>query len=274
MPAVKSLHQESTNNSKPEYIMGHSWQAVSLLVDAGTSLFSLPLSARIHEGVVFSNRDHRTLLDRMVELLDSLGINEPVYLLADAYYSCRKITRALLRSGSHLISRVRITSVAYEPIAPSPNGKKARGRPRIYGRKIPLRTLFDASGAMTDIESPYAGDRDVRLQVRFIDLVWKPVGRLVRFVAVVHPTLGRRILLSTDITRSMAEIIKMYGWRFKIELGFKQAIHVLGAYRYHFWMSVMKRIHRGSGDQYLHVVFHWDICWTQMAVHKRNHECY
>ena len=24
MPAVKSLHQESTSNSKPEYIMGHS----------------------------------------------------------------------------------------------------------------------------------------------------------------------------------------------------------------------------------------------------------
>lgn len=252
MPAVKSLHQESTNNSKPEYIMGHSWQAISLLVEAGTSLFSLPLSARIHEGVVFTNRDHRTLLDRMVELMDSLGIEEPVYLLADAYYACRKISRALLRSGSHLISRVRITSVAYEPLPPIPNGKRTRGRPRVYGRKVPLRTLFDDPAAMTDIESPYSGDRDVRLQACFRDLVWKPVGRLVRFVAVEHPTLGRRILLSTDVTRSMAEIIRMYGWRFKIEVGFKQAIHVLGAYRYHFWMSAMKRIRRGSGNQYLH----------------------
>ena len=32
MPAVKSLHQQSGSNSRPEHIMGHSLQAVSLLV--------------------------------------------------------------------------------------------------------------------------------------------------------------------------------------------------------------------------------------------------
>ena len=32
MPAVKYLHQQSASNSKPEYIMGHSLQAISLLV--------------------------------------------------------------------------------------------------------------------------------------------------------------------------------------------------------------------------------------------------
>src|ERR1035438_3605924 len=32
MPAVKMLHQQSASNSKPEYIMGHSFQAISLLV--------------------------------------------------------------------------------------------------------------------------------------------------------------------------------------------------------------------------------------------------
>ena len=34
MPAVKLLHQQSASNSKPDYIMGHSFQAVSLLVRA------------------------------------------------------------------------------------------------------------------------------------------------------------------------------------------------------------------------------------------------
>jgi hypothetical protein len=29
MPAVKCLHQESQNNSKAEYIMGHSFQVIS-----------------------------------------------------------------------------------------------------------------------------------------------------------------------------------------------------------------------------------------------------
>jgi hypothetical protein len=34
MPAVKLLHQQSESNTKPEYIMGHSLQAVGLLVHA------------------------------------------------------------------------------------------------------------------------------------------------------------------------------------------------------------------------------------------------
>src|SRR5229473_5864404 len=54
MPAVKLLHQVSESNTKPEYIMGHSLQAIGLLVHAAQSVFSVPLAARIHEGLVWS----------------------------------------------------------------------------------------------------------------------------------------------------------------------------------------------------------------------------
>jgi hypothetical protein len=47
-------------------------------------------------------------------------------------------------------------------------------------------------------------------------------------------------------------MLQLYGYRFKIELGFRQAVHVLGTYAYHFWMAGMKPVHRGSGQQYLH----------------------
>jgi hypothetical protein len=33
MPGVKRLHQSSGNNSKPPYIRGHAFEAVSLLVE-------------------------------------------------------------------------------------------------------------------------------------------------------------------------------------------------------------------------------------------------
>ena len=52
MPAVKSLHQESESNTKPAYIMGHSYQAVSVLVKAARSILAVPLAIRIHEGIV------------------------------------------------------------------------------------------------------------------------------------------------------------------------------------------------------------------------------
>ena len=73
----------------------------------------------------------------------------------------------------------------------------------------------------------------------------------MRFVWVSHPTRGNVILLCTDLTLHALEIIRLYGWRFKIEVSFKQAIHTVGAYAYHFWMSDMAPLHRGSGKQYL-----------------------
>ncbi len=50
MPAVKLLHQESDSNTEPEFITGHSFQAVALLVSAARSTFAVPLASRIHEG--------------------------------------------------------------------------------------------------------------------------------------------------------------------------------------------------------------------------------
>src|ERR1039457_4145585 len=96
MPAVRLLHQESENNSKPEYIMGHSVQVFSALVAAGTSYFAVPLCGRIHEGVKFTNRDKRTLPDKFGDLLESINIGEPFLLVADAYYACGNLAKRLL----------------------------------------------------------------------------------------------------------------------------------------------------------------------------------
>jgi hypothetical protein len=74
------LHQQSESNTKPEYIMGDSLRAVGLLVHAAQSVFCVPLAARIHEGLVWSNRDRRTLLDKMLGLLDILAITGSLLL--------------------------------------------------------------------------------------------------------------------------------------------------------------------------------------------------
>ena len=67
MPGVKLLHQESDSNTKPEYIMGHSCQAVSLVVGAGISAFAVPLEAKAHrqDGLARENdRDRSAVLFR------------------------------------------------------------------------------------------------------------------------------------------------------------------------------------------------------------------
>ena len=251
MPAVKLLHQQSESNTKPEYIMGHSMQAVGLLVHAANSVFCVPLAVRIHEGLLWSNRDKRTLLDKMLGLLDILAIKVPFYFVADAYYAAGKMVRGLLKQGNHLVTRVKSNAVAYAPATPK-KGQKKKGRPKTYGQKKKLKSLLKDPNSMLQVASPVYGEHNVILRYCVRDLLWRPVGLLVRFVAVIHPTRGACILMCTDTTLSAVDIIRLYGLRFKIECSFKQAVRQIGSFAYHFWMKDMIPLRYRNGNQYLH----------------------
>lgn len=254
MPAVKKLHQQSESNTKPEYIFGHSCQAVAVLMPAASSVFAVPLACRIHEGVVSSNRDKRTLLDKMILLVDSLGVSEPFYFLADAYYASAKIVRGLLAKGNHLVTRVKSNAVAYlPPLTPDPDAPKKRGRPKTYGDKIKIASRLKDLTAFSQANSPIYGEKGILLSYLVADLLWRPIGAMVRFVIVRHPLRGTIFLMATDLSLSPLSIIEMYGLRFKIEVSFKQALRVIGTFAYHFWMSTMTPIGRKSGNQYLHM---------------------
>jgi hypothetical protein len=253
MPAVKKLHQASANKSKPEYIFGHSLQAIGLLVtDVLGTVFAVPLSSRIHEGLVFSNRDRRSLLDKFVQLFLPLAAvaKGTSLMVADAYYASAKVIRPLLRHGHHLLTRVKPVAVAYEP--PPARTPGQRGRPRRYGTKVPLKSLWERTADFMAAPSPVYGERDVTVRYAVHDLLWRPAGVLVRFVLLDHPVRGRLILLCTCLELQALEIIRLYGLRFKIEVSFRQALHTLGTYAYHFWMKLMTPHPRTSGNQYLH----------------------
>jgi hypothetical protein len=90
MPGVKLLHQQSESSNKAEYIMGHSLQVVSVLVQAANSVLAVPLAIRIHEGLVWSNCDRGTLLDKMLSFLDIVAGPGPVLLRRRCLLRCAK----------------------------------------------------------------------------------------------------------------------------------------------------------------------------------------
>jgi len=251
MPAVKLLHQESESNTKAEYIMGHSCQAIGVLAKARETAFCIPLVNRIHEGLVESNRDKSTLMDKLINMTQDLELESPYYLVADAYYGNKKIIKGLLDAGQHLICRARSNAVAFE--SPKLSDQPRRGRKKKYGDKAKLKDLWvQKSDLIQEFESPVYGESGVMLKVITLDLIVKYCDTKVRFVLVEHPNRGRIILFSTDTSLDPLSIIKAYGYRFKIEVSFKQAIWTIGTFTYRFWMKNMKPTKRKKGDTYLH----------------------
>jgi len=163
-------------------------------------------------------------------------------------YACGKIIAGLLDGGGHRISRLKKNACAYA--VPKGSGRPGRARPRRYGIKVVMRDLFPAP--LTSMPSPIYDDRNVTLQHTCHDLLWRPAERLVRFVAVGHPQRGKILLLCTDLTLAPAQIIRLYALRFKIEVSFKQALHCVGTWAYHFWMRPMTPLRRFQGNQFLH----------------------
>ena len=109
--------------------------------------------SRIHEGVVLTSRDRRTLMDKFALLFLNLAshLNAPTVLIVDAYYASRKVLRPLLAETHHIITRLKCTAVAYYPAVQSKI--RRRSRPRKYGEKVRLRDLWRAR-AKQFIEAP------------------------------------------------------------------------------------------------------------------------
>ena len=250
IPGVKKLHQESENSGKAPWIFGHHFGVVGMLAGGLEKLFCIPVACELHEGATALRKlqgkeapeingvEKSTVVTLMGKLLAIVvsNITEPCVAVLDAYFAASPIfamAKVVCREDGermlHIITRAKGNVVAREQ---HPGPYCGRGRPPKYGKKVRLKELFSSqpeefSNVVVDV---YGETK--KLSIFCLDLLWDDI--LLRFVLVKDGD-DSFILICSDLTMAPAEIVSLYGSRFKIEVAFKMLKHVIGGFCYHFW---------------------------------------
>jgi hypothetical protein len=261
MPGVKRLHQESEDSSKAEYIFGHMFGAIGVLVGSLEKLFCLPLSATLQDGQKvmrkWENKEYDPASHVVQMIRDAFSAARELgnaIFLADAYFFTTSVLKEMAKQETEcgreltLVTRAKMSAIAYT----RPSARSGRGRPRKKGEAVKLRECFESKKEEFTKGKVYLCGREERIEYLCMDLLWgKGLYRLLRFVLVKY---GERksILVCTNLAFSAEQIIRLYGYRFKIEVTFRTLKQVLGGFAYHFWSMCTPRLKRfakkGEGD--------------------------
>ena len=253
MPGVKKLHQESGNSAKPEYIHGHMFGAIGMLISNGEKFFCNLLSMRVHDGneVVgkwagdkYAEESH---VVRMVR--DAFGvasqIGQKCILVLDSYYlsepALSLLAKLVLESGSALltiVTKAKKSAVAWE----KPSVRKRFGAPPKRGKKVKIWSFFTSETAVFKKAKVmlYGKMQEVEFLVK--DLLWSEGDYFnLRFVLVKWDTT-QVVLACNNELLAPEEIIELYGLRFKIECSFRAFKQVVAGFAYRFWTSAMPKL--------------------------------
>jgi len=219
MPGLGWHHCHNKGQCAGPFVHGHVWVQIALVARVGCEAFSLPLRAVLYRrhkdckrGVPYKEKWRLGL-----ELLHSLRWPHGVRIVADGNFYVGLFVRAILQAGHDLI--VRVPKVAAVHRLPTPPAK-LRGRPRIYGEKTTLEAAFHRARFRPVAETLWGWHGTLRVAEAI--LVPRVVGRPCKVACV---RLGRRqprYLLSTDLSLSAEEIVKLYAGRFSIEITFRE----------------------------------------------------
>jgi len=224
-------------------MVGHHWALAGLLgatiIAQQWTPFCLPILANLIPGktnpfgfVVNSNgvAQAMTFWDAVCPLISQMALmleNQPLRVVADAYFAKAPFINWMLSISVHVITRMRWDAVGWDDPQPEPilpDGKKKLGRRRTNprkGKEWKLTTLIKNFTPEPVTACVYGKLKTFNIVTRD---VWIRDVIIQKVRVVVIQTAGVPIiLLSTDLTLTPKQIIILYGMRFSVELGIRDA---------------------------------------------------
>ncbi len=248
MPGIQKLHQESENSAKGEYIFGHMFGGLSVLMgNPGTKLYSVLISLKLHDGieaidewtkteppishVVRLIRDAAfaaTQFGKTILLLDRLFLTVPMLMELSKTQLLRVITKAKKNVTAYL----------------DPEPKTGRGAKPKKGKSVKIIDYFTTKAKEFISTTAILYGKEQEVSYYCIDLLWgQTLYQKLRFVlAVLDGT--KTILVSTDLTLTPEQIITLYSHRFKIECSFRELKQVIAGFGYRFWSKYMPKLNK------------------------------
>jgi len=263
MPSVKKMRQCSENSGKPEFIWGHMFGGIGILVGNAIKTFCLPLSLRIHDGnktirewtkSEYINDSHVTRLVREAFKVAVL-LKESCFLVLDRYFLSVDALKALREEAwgvgvtlITVITKAKKDCVAYEKPTPIQSVRPKRGRkpkqPPKIGARVKLIDLFTTSVDKFTKQKMQMYGKLKEVSYLSIDLLWgDELFQELRFVLVLVDG-KQNILVSTSLLLAPEKIIALYCARFKIEILYKAFKRVIDGFGCHFWSRFLPDLNR------------------------------
>lgn len=252
MPGVKKLAQESETQSKPEYIHGHMWGGVGVLVGNARRFFCVPLSMRIHDGLQsLTEWGENVTVSHVVQMMRdgssaAQSLKRDALFLLDRYFLSVPALLELIRLNAEnaqkveIITKLKRSVVAYEPALQRLPGQ--RGRTRKKGAKVKLVELFNTQKEQFRSQKLNLYGKKHLIRYYSVDLLWgQGLYQKLRFVLVEYDSV-QSILASTDLTVAPLDIVRLYSYRFRIEHTFRELKQDLGGFSYHFWTKALPKL--------------------------------
>lgn len=251
MPCAKKMIQESESASKQEFIHGHFFGAVGILIGNLTKIFCLPLSIQIHDGdKTVCDWEGDESVSHVVQMLRD-GFRAAIYFgrclfVLDRYFMTVPLLAEWQKESRqhpdlvHIITRAKKNCTAYE----QPEEYKGRGRRPVKGKAVPIHELFcSAASSFTSAKlTIYGENKKVRYLTR--TYLWgQKLYQPLQFV-LVEDEEKQVILVSTDLTMAAKDIIMAYACRSKIETMFREFKQQFGGLFYHFWTKAVPKLDR------------------------------
>jgi hypothetical protein len=184
---------------------------------------------------------HKTSIDRTIQLVYVISqlLKRSWILLGDGGFACIKLGHACLKSGTTLVSRLRLDAALYDELEEVQ--VKKRGRSRVKGNKQPTLKQRLSDGSLIWSEQRVAWYGRVLKSVKLATGValWYKGGEVplkIRWVVVFDPETNRTVaFFSTDINLSPATIVEYFVLRWNLEVTFEEARAHLGVETQRQW---------------------------------------